>query len=89
MFCIIAASIDPCADVKCDFHASCVPLENGEYTCVCPQFCTKEYSPVCATDGRTYDNECNMERESCLNEKTLFVESPGECGRIDQDCCNL
>ncbi|XP_028399649.1 neurogenic locus notch homolog protein 2-like isoform X2 [Dendronephthya gigantea] len=77
--CSQAATIDPCVDVKCDFHASCVPMENGEHICECPQFCTKEYSPVCATDGHTYDNECYMDMESCLNKELLFVESRGEC----------
>lgn len=45
-----------------------------EDTCVC----TREYAPVCASDGVTYSNSCNFECERGLNEE-LTIKFDGEC----------
>nr|ATU82681.1 venom Kazal domain protein 2 [Pristhesancus plagipennis] len=40
--------------------------------------CTREYVPVCASDGNTYPNKCMM---GCYNEKNdLKFEHYGPCG---------
>ncbi|XP_037794650.1 turripeptide Ici9.1-like isoform X3 [Penaeus monodon] len=45
----------------------------------CPLvFCSSTYDPVCASDGRTYLNECVLESTKCLNPELSFVR-PGEC----------
>jgi len=49
----------------------------------CPKFCLKIYEPVCATDGITYNNNCELEKAQCLARKegkTVPVyESDGKC----------
>ena len=78
--CSKTKSSDPCADVTCDFYATCVALDNGDHICDCPRFCTREYAPVCASDGKTYGNTCEMQVASCSMQEMLFVEKNGECG---------
>jgi len=58
---------EKCAIVECGLGERCILDENREAKCVCSQVCTTDYSPVCATNGRTYSNICTMEVEACLN----------------------
>ena len=65
---------EACNGVKCKFGARC---ENGR--CVCPFLCPREYEPVCASDGNTYPNDCEMRKETCQKNQELEVVHLGEC----------
>ena len=65
---------DACVDVKCRFGARC---ESGR--CVCPQQCPETDKLVCANDGQTYANDCEMRRQSCSQGIELEVVHAGEC----------
>ncbi|KAH9502382.1 hypothetical protein Btru_075535 [Bulinus truncatus] len=45
----------------------------------CNTMCPLEYDPVCASNGRTYPNICEMDSDSCVNNLGLTVASYGEC----------
>ncbi|XP_050719892.1 agrin-like isoform X2 [Eriocheir sinensis] len=65
---------DLCKHVNCKFGARC---EAGR--CICPTDCPATREPVCASNGVTYANECEMQKASCEVEGGLRVTFVGEC----------
>lgn len=57
----------------------CRISESGERECSCPQICTADVSPVCGTDGQTYNNECQMKVSACSQGMMIKVKSRGRC----------
>uniref|UniRef100_A0AAQ6ALU0 Agrin n=1 Tax=Amphiprion ocellaris TaxID=80972 RepID=A0AAQ6ALU0_AMPOC len=67
-----------CGSTVCAWGARCV-----QNKCECPQCSGKAYSPVCGSDGTTYDNECELRMSSCMQKRRIDVAKPGSC---DEDC---
>jgi len=56
--------------------ASAFPQQNQQE---CFAKCTREFKPVCGSNGKTYSNECLLEREKCLQRIFVEVASVGPC----------
>lgn len=58
----------------------------------CPSFCQAIYRPVCGSNRRTYDNECQLRMAACRGEQVVKA-SEGKCtskpNPDDQDCPSL
>jgi coxsackievirus/adenovirus receptor len=71
-----------CAEVTCEYYGRCAESSDGaRYTCVCPANCVQVNYPVCGSDGKTYDNECLLQKESCQRKIRITTSSYGACGK--------
>jgi len=54
----------------------------------CFEVCALKFKPVCASDGKTYPNECFMKMAACkTNDNTLVVDHHGKCkAGCKKDC---
>lgn len=73
---------EPCEKTFCSHGATCHPGTDGRATCRCPDTCPSSGSPVCGTDGRTYQSLCALRQHSCLHRENIRVQHPGECGKF-------
>lgn len=65
----------------------CSVDRDGAAKCVCVQPCPAVMSPVCGTDGRTYDSACSLDRDACLNKRTVSVRHTGVCSEYYAGTC--
>ncbi|XP_027499376.1 follistatin-related protein 4 isoform X3 [Corapipo altera] len=47
--------------------------------CRCLEECRATYMPVCGSDGRFYENHCQLHRASCLQRKKIYIVHSKEC----------
>jgi hypothetical protein len=45
----------------------------------CTNLCPEVFQPICGSDGKTYGNDCKLDRQNCLDDKTVTRVSRGEC----------
>ncbi|KAL0851118.1 hypothetical protein ABMA28_006986 [Loxostege sticticalis] len=80
---------DPCSGVTCPDPEVCQLDERRAPSCRCAEPCPLEFSPVCASDGKTYSNECQMHRESCRARKQLKIIFKGQCSTGVNPCAEV
>ena len=72
---------NPCDLIKCGPGQECDIDQFGVASCQCPPSCEPKMQPVCGSNGHTFDNECELKRQSCLLRQELSVMHEGECGK--------
>ncbi|TKS72044.1 Follistatin-related protein 5 [Collichthys lucidus] len=70
----------PCEHKYCGLGRHCVvnhETEQGE--CKCLDHCKPHYKPVCGSDGKLYQNHCELHRASCLRGHRITIMHSEEC----------
>ncbi|KAM9312998.1 follistatin-related protein 4-like [Gastrophryne carolinensis] len=76
-----------CVKKYCGQGKRCVvSLESGLPECVCLETCNPRYMPVCGSDGRLYENHCELHRASCLHGKKIYIVHSKDCFFKDESC---
>ena len=61
-------------------------LVSGKPQCKCQLACTREYFPVCGSDGKTYGNLCTLKATACVSKNMISVAKLGQCGELGYFC---
>ncbi|XP_034764719.1 follistatin-related protein 5-like isoform X1 [Acipenser ruthenus] len=70
----------PCERKYCGRGRQCiVHEETGKAECSCMDKCRPSFVPVCGSDGRFYDNHCELHRASCLQKKEIYIVHSKDC----------
>ncbi|OWA50498.1 putative Follistatin-A [Hypsibius exemplaris] len=79
-----------CETVKCREDQHCIHDSDHQPYCVrCMDNCPDIYSPMCGTDGVTYDSMCDLNRASCRNKaKNIKYAHRGECN-VSSSCSDV
>lgn len=84
---MFAEADDPCENMDCLFGSKCLITFDGSPTCECPDECLDhDGGKVCGTDDQTYDNRCQLKRQSCIEQREIFVKFDGPCGKFYGSC---
>uniref|UniRef100_A0A1B6JZL4 Kazal-like domain-containing protein n=1 Tax=Homalodisca liturata TaxID=320908 RepID=A0A1B6JZL4_9HEMI len=73
---------NPCLVQYCGKGREC-HVVNGVAQCMCQRRCRKHQKAVCGSDGRLYDNHCELHRTACLTNTQIVVDHSFSC--ISQD----
>uniref|UniRef100_A0A8C0WZY8 Follistatin-related protein 4 n=1 Tax=Castor canadensis TaxID=51338 RepID=A0A8C0WZY8_CASCN len=69
-----------CRKKLCSRGSRCVlSRETGQPECRCLEACRPRYMPVCGSDGRLYENHCELHRAACLLGKRVVVIHSKDC----------
>ncbi|RZF49112.1 hypothetical protein LSTR_LSTR008398 [Laodelphax striatellus] len=69
---------NPCLVQYCGKGRECRVIE-GVAQCICQRRCRKHQKVVCGSDGRLYDNHCELHRTACLSNKLILVDHTFAC----------
>lgn len=74
-----AGTKEPSTCDICQFGAEC-DVDAEDVWCVCNIDCSHiSFNPVCASDGRSYDNPCQVKEASCQKQERIEVKYLGHC----------
>uniref|UniRef100_A0A6Q2X9N5 Follistatin-like 5 n=1 Tax=Esox lucius TaxID=8010 RepID=A0A6Q2X9N5_ESOLU len=77
----------PCEHKYCGLGRHCVVDHvTGQGECNCLDRCKPHYKPVCGSDGKLYQNHCELHRASCLDGQRITVMHSEECFYKDDNC---
>ncbi|XP_032693538.1 follistatin-related protein 4 isoform X1 [Lontra canadensis] len=76
-----------CGKKFCSRGSKCMlSRETGEPECRCLEACRPSYMPVCGSDGRFYENHCELHRAACLLERNIVIVHSKDCFLKDDPC---
>ncbi|XP_046437323.1 agrin-like isoform X5 [Daphnia pulex] len=82
------SGVHPCSKAGCEPDEECQVDEKGMPQCLCKGPCPPIHRPVCGSDQLTYSSNCELERESCLQKRSIKLLYEGVCGSSEA-CSNF
>ncbi|XP_067103724.1 follistatin-related protein 5 [Osmerus mordax] len=77
----------PCEHKYCGLGRHCeVSRESGVGECRCLDSCKPHYKPVCGSDGKLYQNHCELHKASCVGGQRITIMHSEECFYKDDNC---
>ncbi|XP_010793869.1 follistatin-related protein 5 [Notothenia coriiceps] len=77
----------PCEHKYCGLGRHCLANhETGQGECKCLDHCKPHYKPVCGSDGKLYQNHCELHRASCLQGHRITIMHSEECFYKNDNC---
>ena len=64
------------------YGAQCEAKADDTPICKCEKNCEGETKPVCGSDDKTYQNECELKMKSCLNKIPISTAKEGSCSKF-------
>jgi hypothetical protein len=70
--------------VKCLHAAVCKVNADDSISCSCPSVhdCPSAQNVICASDGKSYLDECYLKAEICRTRKGIKIVHGGRCGKL-------
>lgn len=69
-----------CEKKYCGRGSKCVVnKDTNQPECRCVEDCKSNYMPVCGSDGKFYENHCQLHRASCLQRKKIYIIHSKDC----------
>uniref|UniRef100_A0A8C4UWT6 Follistatin like 4 n=1 Tax=Falco tinnunculus TaxID=100819 RepID=A0A8C4UWT6_FALTI len=69
-----------CEKKYCGRGSKCVVnKDTNQPECKCVEDCKSSYMPVCGSDGKFYENHCQLHRASCLQRKKIYIIHSKDC----------
>ncbi|XP_057284159.1 follistatin-related protein 4 isoform X1 [Pezoporus wallicus] len=69
-----------CEQKYCGRGSKCVVnKDTNQPECRCVEDCKSSYMPVCGSDGKFYENHCQLHRASCLQRKKIYIIHSKDC----------
>lgn len=69
-----------CEKKYCGQGSMCVlNRDTNQPECRCVEDCKSNYMPICGSDGRFYENHCQLHRASCLQRKKIYIIHSKDC----------
>ncbi|XP_075571625.1 follistatin-related protein 4 isoform X2 [Pelecanus crispus] len=69
-----------CEKKYCGRGSKCVVnKDTNQPECRCVEECKSSYMPVCGSDGKFYENHCQLHRASCLQRKKIYIIHSKDC----------
>ncbi|XP_068947821.1 follistatin-related protein 4-like [Petaurus breviceps papuanus] len=69
-----------CENKHCGRGSRCIVNEETQMPeCQCLEACKSTYMPICGSDGKFYENHCELHRASCLQKKKIYIVHSKDC----------
>ncbi|XP_054245137.1 follistatin-related protein 4-like isoform X1 [Indicator indicator] len=69
-----------CEKKYCGRGSKCVVnKDTNQPECRCIENCKSSYMPVCGSDGKFYENHCQLHQASCLQRKKIYIIHSKDC----------